>query len=179
MRAANAYGRLALEFLILTAARSGEVRGATWGEVDLDRALWSIPASRMKAGEAHSVPLSQPAISALRKIGELTGSKDNHLIFPGVKGQALSDATLAKVLRVAGGGMATVHGMRSAFRDWAAEQTTFPGDWAEAALAHSLPNKVEAAYKRTKFLEQRRKMMDAWADYLAMNSNVVRIASAQ
>jgi integrase len=172
-------GRLALQFLILTASRSGEVRGATWDEIDLDKQSWMIPAKRMKAGELHSVPLSESAIAVLHKLRELIGAKDGQPIFPGQTGKALSDATLAKVLRVAGGGAATVHGMRSAFRDWAAEQTSFPGDWAEAALAHSLPNKVEAAYKRTKFLEQRRKMMTAWADYLALNSNVVRLASAQ
>jgi integrase len=129
----------------------------------------------MKAGEAHSVPLSPPAIEVLRRIRELTGTRKGRPIFPGLKGQPLSDATLP-VLRVAAGGDATVHGMRSAFRDWAAEQTSFPGDWAEAALAHTLPNKVEAAYKRTKFLEQRRQMMAAWADYLAGASNVVRLA---
>lgn len=172
-------GRFALQYLILTAGRSGEVRGAQWDEIDFDKDQWNIPAERMKAGEAHAVPLTAPAIEVLRRIRELTGARARQPIFPGLKGQPLSDATLAKVLRVAGGGAYTVHGMRSAFRDWAAEKTTFPGDWAEAALAHSLPNKVEAAYKRTKFLEQRRKMMDAWADYLEGASNVVRLATAQ
>ena len=155
--------------------RSGEVRGATWEEIDLDRAQWDLPANRMKAGEAHSVPLSPPAIEILRRIRELTGAGKGRPLFPGLKGQPLSDATLAKVLRVAGGGDVTVHGMRSAFRDWAAEQTSFPGDWAEAALAHALPNKVEAAYKRTKFFEQRRKMMGAWADFLNGASNVLQL----
>lgn len=172
-------GRMALQFLILTVGRSGEVRGATWEEIDLDKAQWNLPPERMKAGEAHSVPLSSPAIEVLGRIRELTGARKCRPIFPGLKGQPLSDATLAKVVRVAGGGDATVHGMRSGFRDWVAEQTSFPGDWAEAALAHTLSNKVEAAYKRTKFLEQRRKMMDAWADYLEDASNVVRLATAQ
>lgn len=172
-------GRLALQFLILTAARSGEVRGARWDEIDFEKAQWNIPADRMKAGEAHSVPLPPAALEALRQVRELTTVRKGQPIFPGLKGQPLSDATLAKVLRVAGGGAYTVHGMRSAFRDWIAEQTSFPGDWAEAALAHTLPNKVEAAYKRTKFLEQRRKLMTAWADYLEMASNVVRLAGAQ
>lgn len=172
-------GRLALQFLILTAGRSGEVRGAQWEEIDLGKAQWTIPAERMKAGEAHSVPLTALVIEVLRQIRELTGVYKGQPIFPGLKGQPLSDATLAKVLRVAGGGDYTVHGMRSAFRDWAAEQTSFPGEWAEAALAHALPNKVEAAYRRTKFLEQRRKMMDAWAGYLDGASNVVRLATAQ
>lgn len=172
-------GRLALQFLILTAGRSGEIRGAKWEEIDFDKEQWNIPSERMKAGEAHSVPLSAPAIEVLRRIRELTGARKDQPIFPGLKGQPLSDATLAKVLRVGGGGQYTVHGMRSAFRDWAAEQTSFPGDWAEAALAHALPNKVEAAYKRTKFLDQRRKMMAAWAGYLSAASNVVRLATAQ
>jgi integrase len=172
-------GRLALQFLILTAARSGEVRGAKWEEIDLDKAQWNIPAARMKAGDAHSVPLAPAAVEALRQVRELTKVRKEQPIFPGLKGQPLSDATLAKVLRVGGGGAYTVHGMRSAFRDWIAEQTTFPGDWAEAALAHTLPNKVEAAYKRTKFLDQRRKLMEAWADYVGMTSNVVRLVGAQ
>jgi integrase len=168
-------GRLALQFLVLTAARSGEVRGARWDEIDLDKAQWNIPAARMKAGEAHSVPLTAAAVEVLQKVREVTTVRHGQPIFPGLKGQPLSDATLAKVLRVAGGRAYTVHGMRSAFRDWLAEQTAFPGDWAEAALAHTLPNKVEAAYKRTKFLEQRRKLMAAWADYLAMSSNVIEL----
>jgi integrase len=178
-------GRLALQFLILTAARSGEVRGAQWDEIDFEKKQWNLPAARMKVGEAHSVPLSAAAIEVLERVRELAGtpkstdSRKAKPIFPGLKGQPLSDATLAKVLRLGGGSAYTVHGMRSAFRDWVAEQTTFPGDWAEAALAHSLPNKVEAAYKRTKFLEQRRKMMAAWADFLAMEPKVVRLVSTQ
>lgn len=168
-------GRLALHFLILTGGRSGEVRGASWDEIDFDKQQWNLPAERMKAGEAHSVPLSLAAAEILRRTRELTGARKGQPIFPGLKGQPLSDATLAKVLRVAGGGKATVHGMRSGFRDWAAEQTSFPGEWAEAALAHALPNKVEAAYRRTKFLEQRRQMMAAWAAYLEGESNVLKL----
>ena len=171
-------GRLALQFLILTAARSGEVRGARWEEIDLDKAQWNIPAERMKSGSAHSVPLTPAAVEVLRQVREITSVRKGQPIFPGLKGKPLSDATLAKVLRVAGGGSATVHGMRSAFRDWIAEQTSFPGDWAEAALAHTLPNKVEAAYRRTKFVEQRRKLMAAWSDYLDTKSNVVALARA-
>jgi integrase len=171
-------GRLALQFLILTAARSGEVRGARWEEIDLDKAQWNIPADRMKAGVAHSVPLTPAAVEVLRQVREVTSVRKGQPIFPGLKGKPLSDATLAKVLRVGGEGRSTVHGMRSAFRDWIAEQTSFPGDWAEAALAHTLPNKVEAAYKRTKFLDQRRKLMEAWSDYLATKSNVVALSRA-
>jgi integrase len=159
-------GRLGLQFLVLTAARSGEVRGATWSEIDLDRAQWNIPAARMKVGDPHCVPLPAAAMEILRLSRDLTGGKADGLIFVGLKGKKMSDATMSKALSAAGGGAFTVHGMRSAFRDWVAEQTTFPGEWAEAALAHTLPNKVEAAYRRTKFVEQRRGLMDAWADYL-------------
>lgn len=163
-------GRLALRFLVLTAARSGEVRGATWSEIDFEEAQWNIPAIRMKVGDPHCVPLSPMALDVLRTAHELMGGKANRPIFPGLKGKAMSDATMAKVLSVAGAGAFTVHGMRSAFRDWVAERTSFPGEWAEAALAHTLPNKVEAAYRRTKFVEQRRTLMAAWADFLAGSS---------
>ncbi|GAY19728.1 integrase [Sphingobium fuliginis] len=170
-------GRLALQFTILTAARSGETRGATWGEIDLEAKLWTIPGERMKAGQAHVVPLSAPAVAILTEMRGLFTTKAE-LVFPGLKRKALSDMTLAKALKTAGGEGYTVHGMRSAFRDWVAEKMpTVPGDVAEAALAHAIPNKVEAAYRRTKFLEQRTELMDKWADYLAGKSNVVRLAS--
>lgn len=173
----SATGRLALQFTILTAARSGETRGAAWGEIDLDAKLWTIPAERMKAGKAHVVPLSEPALAILAEMRGLFTGKDD-LIFPGLKRQAMSDMTLAKALRSAGGGEYTVHGMRSAFRDWVAEKMpTVPGEVAEAALAHAIPNKVEAAYRRTMFLEQRVELMAKWADYLAGKSNVVRLAA--
>lgn len=160
-------GRLATRFTILTAARSGETRGATWNEIDLEAKVWSIPGNRMKAGQPHSVPLSDAAVGILKKVAPLTGSHHGGLIFRGVSEKPLSDMTLTKVLRDAGIKVYTVHGFRSSFRDWAAEQTKFPGEWAEAALAHALPNKVEAAYRRTKFLDQRRKLMTAWAGYVA------------
>jgi integrase len=170
-------GRLALQFAILTAGRSGEVRGATWDEIDLDKGLWSIPAARMKAGEAHTVPLPPAAVDVLKQVqGFITGRK-GELVFPGLRGKPLSDMTLAKALRVAGGGDATVHGMRSAFRDWVAEKMpTVPGDVAEAALAHAIQNRTEAAYRRAKYLDQRRDLMAAWSDYLRGKSNVVALA---
>jgi integrase len=174
-------GRLALQFLVLTAARSGEVRGARWTEIDLERAVWTIPAERMKAGEPHSVPLSDAAIKVLYEGSAHGDQASDSLIFSGLRRGQLSDGTLAKVLRTAGACGYTVHGMRSAFRDWVAEQTSFPGDWAEAALAHSLPNKVEAAYRRTKFLDQRRQVMERWADFLcgaSASDPVGRIATA-
>lgn len=158
-------GRLALRFLVLTAARSGEVRGATWSEIDFAKAQWIVPAARMKVGDAHCVPLAPEAVKVLRLARDHADGKPDHPIFPGMKGQALSDATMAKALKLAGGDGYTVHGMRSAFRDWVAERTSFPGEWAEAALAHTLPSKVEAAYRRTKFVEQRRAMMENWAAF--------------
>jgi integrase len=157
-------GSLALQFLILTAARSGEVRGATWGEIDFEQALWTIPAERMKMGQEHQVPLPPAAIAVLKAAkGELLIQPDG-IIFPGLKRQALSDMTLSKVLKSNGGDGYTVHGFRSSFRDWCAE-SGYNNDWAEAALAHSVPNRVEAAYRRTKFLEQRIGLMADWARF--------------
>lgn len=164
-------GRLATLFTILTAARSGETRGATWDEIDLEAKVWNIPGSRMKAGQPHSVPLSDAVLGILKKVAPLTGGDKGNLVFRGVSEKPLSDMTLTKVLRDAGLKAYTVHGFRSSFRDWAAEQTSFPGEWAEAALAHALPNKVEAAYRRTKFLDQRRRLMTAWAGYVAGMKN--------
>lgn len=161
-------GRLALQFLILTAARSGEVRGATWAEIDFKKIQWNVPATRMKAGDAHCVPLSPEVLEVLRLAQDFTDGRPDRPLFPGMKkGQKISDATMNKVLKLAGGEAYTVHGMRSAFRDWVAEKTSFPGEWAEAALAHTLASKVEAAYRRTKFVEQRRALMEAWAAFTA------------
>lgn len=157
-------GRLALEALILTAARSGEIRGARWSEVDLDAALWSIPAERMKMGRTHHVPLSTQAIDVFRR-AEALRVPCSDLVFPGQRPKnPLSDMTLLKVMRDMETG-ATVHGFRSAFRDWVAEETGYPGEVAEAALAHSIPNKVEAAYRRTDFLAKRRAMMAEWGAF--------------
>jgi integrase len=167
-------GRLALRFLILTAARSGEVRLSTWKEVDLDEGIWIIPADRMKAGKEHMVPLSAAAISVLEEVARTYGQLKETALFPGKGGKALSDMTLTKVLRTELPGAHTVHGFRSAFRDWAAEQTDFPGEVVEAALAHTIPNKVEAAYRRTKFLDKRRTLMTQWAQYLDNNSDSSR-----
>lgn len=169
-------GRLALQFLILTAARSGEVRGATWREFDLDRAEWRIPPERMKAGKLHIVPLVPAAVAILEEVRGLFAGKPDDLVFPGLKGP-MSDATMAKAMRVAGAGEFTVHGCRSSFRDWAAD-TGIADAWAEAALAHANPNKTEAAYRRTTYFDQRRdKLMPAWASFvLNDNSNVISLA---
>jgi integrase len=157
-------GRLALEFVILTATRSGEVRGCRWSEIDLNKKLWTIPAFRMKAGKVHVVPLSDVAIDVLTR-AEIFRSPLSDLVFPGQNSRrALSDMTLLKILRDRQLGV-TVHGFRSTFRDWVAEETNYAGEIAEAALAHAIPNKVEAAYKRTDFLEKRKALMADWGRY--------------
>jgi integrase len=164
-------GHLALRFLILTAARSGEVRGATWEEIDLKGAVWTVPASRMKAGKAHMVPLSDAAIAVLREAWGLRTGKVSEPVFPRVRGNVMSDATLSKVLRDTGEQSATVHGFRSSFRDWAAECTAIPGEAVEAALAHTIANRVEAAYRRTNYLEKRRVLMDQWAKFVVRSES--------
>ncbi len=165
LRERESVGRLALEALILTAARSGEIRGAEWTELDLDAGLWIVPASRMKMGRTHIVPLSPEAVDAFTRAKKYKAGA-SELVFPGqnVK-KPLSDMTLLKILRDMDLTV-TVHGFRSAFRDWAAEQTNFAGEIAEAALAHTVSNKVEAAYRRTDFLDKRRLMMAEWAAFV-------------
>lgn len=154
----------ALEFAILTAARSGEVRLAEWGEIDLDKGIWTVPADRMKAQKEHRVPLSSHAMDLLGTQPKVDGTE---LIFPGVRmGRPLSDMSLAAVLKRMEFGEFTVHGFRSTFRDWTAEATHFPHEMAETALAHTLTSKVEAAYRRGDMIEKRREMMQAWSDYL-------------
>jgi integrase len=155
----------ALEFLILTAARSGEVRGARWEEVDLAHGVWTIPGERMKSGREHRSPLSEPAMVVLRQMAQF-GSNPADLVFPGARtGSVMSDVTLSLVVREAGGDGATVHGFRSTFRDWCAEATGHPRELAEAALAHTLSDKVEAAYQRGDLLERRRRLMSEWAAF--------------
>lgn len=164
LQARESVGRLALETLILTAARSGEIRYARWPEIDLDDGVWSIPAERMKMNRPHVVPLSPEAISVLQRAAKFRAPPTD-LVFPGQKlKKPLSDMSLLKILRDMDLGV-TVHGFRSAFRDWVADQTDYPGEVAEAALAHAIPNKVEAAYRRTDFLEKRRDLMRDWASY--------------
>jgi integrase len=164
LRSKENVSRLALEFLILTATRSGEVRGAKMDEIDLGNRLWTIPAQRMKMGKAHAIPLTDSALDILRRVRPYFAPVSN-LIFPGKNVmRPLSDMTLLKVLRVAELPY-TVHGFRSSFRDWAAEQTSYPGEVAEAALAHSIANRVEAAYRRTDYLEKRRDLMRDWEQF--------------
>jgi integrase len=152
-----------LEFLILTACRSGEVRGARWDEIDVEHAMWTIPEQRIKAGREHRVPLSEPAMAVLREMAQFG---NEGFVFPGLKAaSALSDVALAKAVDDAGGNGATVHGMRSTFRDWCAETTNYPRELAEAALAHTLRDKTEAAYQRGDLLEKRRRLMAEWAAF--------------
>jgi integrase len=168
-------GRLALEFLILTAARSGEVRGCLWSEIDVDSRLWTIPADRMKAGKAHVVPLSSAALATLTRVQPFR-PRANAFVFPGQNpNRPLSDMTLLKILRDRDAGV-TVHGFRSAFRDWVAETTNYMGEIAESALAHAIPNKVEAAYRRTDFLEKRKALMTEWGVFCTMNKLVTRVS---
>lgn len=164
LRQRTSVTRLAIEFLILTAARSGEVRGARWAEIDLVEKVWIIPAERMKAGKEHRVPLSSAALDVLKRVS-MFKCELSDLVFPGQKAKnPLSDMTLLKVLQVMEIPV-TVHGFRSTFRDWAAEESNCPGEVAEAALAHTIPNKVEAAYRRTDFFEKRKNLMRDWANY--------------
>lgn len=153
---------LALEFTVLTAARTGEVVGATWAEVDLEKAVWTVPACRMKAGREHRVPLSPRALDILRKIKGLGGA----WVFPASKGRQLSGMAMAILLRQIHPDE-TVHGFRSVFRDWAANCTSHPHEVCEMALAHTTANKAEAAYRRSDFFEERRRLMEEWADYCA------------
>ncbi len=157
-----------LRFLTLTAARSAEARGARWEEIDIAAKVWSIPADRMKGGQAHRVPLSDAALATVKAAypPEATEKPVDGLVFPGGRvGRPLSDVALAKALRTAGAGDFTVHGLRSTFRDWAAESTAFPREICEAALAHANTNKVEAAYLRGDHFEKRARLMDAWANH--------------
>ena len=150
----------ALGFAILTAARSGEVRGATWEEIDFAKRIWTVPADRMKGGKEHRVPLSRRAIALLKTLPpQKTG-----IVFATQKGNALSDMALTMLLRGVWPGI-TAHGFRSTFRDWAAEQTSFPREVCEQALAHALPNQVEAAYRRSDLFDKRRELMDQWAAF--------------
>lgn len=152
----------ALEFAILTAARSGEVRGAAWSEIDMEGRLWTIPASRMKAGKEHRVPLSEDVIALLKS---LPREAEGEYVFMGMRGAMLSDMSLTAVLRRMGHGGLTQHGFRSTFRDWAGETTAYPREVCEHALAHRLADGVEAAYQRGDLLKKRAALMKDWATY--------------
>lgn len=175
--AAPTTGRSALLFVILTAARTGEVRAARWADIDLAAGTWNRPAETMKSREPHTVTLNEPAVALLKGVGAAAKSG---LIFPGKGSAPLSDMTLTKILRDAEQPF-TVHGFRSSFRDWAAERMpSIPDAVAEAALAHVVPDKVVRAYKRTAFLEMRRTLLDAWGRYVdGESAKVVRLPTAR
>ena len=176
----------ALEFLILTACRTGEVIEAHWREIDLDKKVWTIPAERMKAGREHRVPLSAPVLTILHEAAARRHKKAD-FVFPSSAGDApLSDMALLAVIRRMNGkgqppawhdktGNAIVpHGFRSSFRDWASEQTNYPRDVAEAALAHAVEDKTEAAYRRGDLFEKRQRLMNEWARFCESSSTVVK-----
>jgi len=156
--------KLAFEFLILTAARTSEVLLTTWDEIDIEQKIWTIPGKRMKAGRNHRVPLAPRAIEILARAKELSTGGD--YVFPGRSmGKPLSNMAFLMVLRRFKV-QATAHGFRSAFRDWASERTNYPRDVCEMALAHTIKNKVEAAYRRGDLLYKRRSLMETWATYV-------------
>jgi integrase len=163
-----------LEFLVLTAARTGEVIGATWNEVDLAARVWTIPANRMKGNREHRIPLSDRAVEIVRLMQQ---RRENDFIFAGMRGGGLSNMTLLAMLRVLGRNV-TSHGFRSTFRDWAAEQTNFPREVAELALAHAIESKVEAAYRRGDLFEKRRRLMDAWSAFCSKPSQSTGLRGA-
>lgn len=155
--------KLAFMFTVLTAARSGETRGATWDEIKLDKKVWEVPKERMKAGREHNVPLSDAAVAVLQRARELTDSKT--LVFPSPRGVKLSDMAFTQLLRRLEAGC-TMHGFRSTFRDWAADKTDYAPQTCEAALAHVNEDKVEGAYLRSNLFEKRRGLMADWAAFL-------------
>lgn len=156
--------KLAFEFLVLTAARSGEVRLAMWEEMDLDSSTWTVPASRVKTGRSHRIPLSTQAVAVLERAKELEDGSG--LVFPSQRGKALTDSTVSKLLRESRVG-AVPHGFRSSFRDWAAECSNTPREIAEFALGHIEGSAAELAYRRTDFYEARRELMEAWGKYVS------------
>jgi integrase len=163
LREQQGVAALALEFCILTATRTSETIGARWEEIDLDGAVWTVPAGRIKAGKEHKVPLSTPAAAILYKLAAAPAAD---FVFPGGKaGRPLSNMALLALLRRMGRPDLTVHGFRSAFRDWAAELTNFPREVCEMALAHAIGDKVEAAYRRGDLFAKRRQLMEGWARY--------------
>lgn len=188
LRQQEGMGAKALEFGILNASRSGEVRGAPWREIDLDKGVWTIPAARMKAQNDHRVPLSEAAVDLLRSLLVVPGTNDplptphpDALVFPAPRGGMLSDATLLAVIKRMNkqtaeplwidprdGRPVVPHGFRSTFRDWVSERTSYPNEMAEMALSHVISNKVEAAYRRGDLFDKRRQMMEDWAAFCSL-----------
>ena len=158
--------KLAFELLILTAARTAEIIHATWTEIDADNAVWTIPAARMKAKQEHRVPLSPRSLAIVKRAKQLAG--ESKFLFPGrAAGKPLSNMAFLMTLRRMNSSI-TAHGFRSSFRDWAAEQTNFPREVCEMALAHTVRDKVEAAYRRTDLFDKRRDLMTAWSAFVTI-----------
>lgn len=179
LRLQRGQAALALEFLILTAARTSEAVGATWAEIDLVAKTWTVPADRIKAGKEHRVPLSEPALNILSQTPETL--RQGYLFHGQRKSAPLSNMAMMALLKRMGHGKLTVHGFRSTFRDWTAERTSYPREVAEMALAHAIGDKVEAAYRRGDLFEKRKKLMADWARYcdkLPVLTNVVDLRAA-
>jgi integrase len=177
LRQQEGIASLALEFTILTAARTGEVLGACWNEIDLNEKIWTVPASRMKGGREHRCPLSRAAMEVLSRLGQ---REREQLLFMGRNKGPLSGMALLMLIRRMKFKNVTVHGFRSTFRDWAAERTNFQREVAEAALAHVVGDKVEAAYRRSDLFEKRRRLMEAWGEFATVRetpSVVVKLSA--
>jgi integrase len=176
LRQQEGVGAKELEFAILTVARTGEVMGAKWSEIDFEARLWTVPADRMKAGREYRVPLSEPALTILAAMREV---REGEFVFPGGKANSpLSNMAFLMLLRRISRGDLTAHGFRSTFSDWCSEQTNFPAEVREMALAHTVSGKVEAAYGRGDLFQKRRQVMDAWANFTtaAPSANVFALA---
>jgi integrase len=171
LRGREALAALALELCILTAARSGEILGMRWDEIDFDRKVWTVPAHRMKAGREHRVPLSRQVTAILV---QLTERRSGEYVFWGQRrGGPLSNMAMGMMLRRMKIGNATIHGFRSSFRDWAGNETGYPRELIETALAHVIGDKAEQAYRRSDALEKRRQLMEAWAQYCSERSGAI------
>ncbi|MCZ6496966.1 MAG: tyrosine-type recombinase/integrase, partial [Alphaproteobacteria bacterium] len=169
----------ALEFLILTACRTGEGIGAQWGEFNIEESLWTVPAERVKSGRQHRVPLSPPALKVIQAMQKVRATEsDDGFVFPGGKrGRPLSNMALLALLKRMGRSDLTVHGFRSTFRDWAAERTNYPREAAEMALGHIVSDKVEAAYRRGDLFQKRRRLMDEWARFCHSGAKAGKIVA--
>jgi integrase len=166
LRELDSFGAMALEFTVLTAARSGETRGATWDEIDLEAAVWRVPASRMKAHRLHAVPLSAPAVAMLRKAAALRGRRA--FVFAGMRSdRPLSDMSLLAVLKRLGRADITSHRFRATFKTWASDATEHAREIIEASLAHAVGDRAEQAYQRGSWFGRRRDLMDAWGRFCA------------
>jgi integrase len=178
LREQEGIGARALEFMILTAMRTGEVIGARWDEFDLADKVWTVPADRMKTGKEHRVPLSPAAVAIIDQM-QAARVNDHQFVFPGGKlGKPLSNMAMLKLLKRMGhGGQLTVHGFRSSLRDWAAERTSYPREVAEMALAHTIGDKVEAAYRRGDLFTKRRRLMEEWAKHCRLTNQAGKVVA--